>query len=185
MQMKGEPIVSDSPRLMSKLIQNQGCKYNDKKVRLFSKNKVARGAKTNFLSFVIRELLTFECAVLNRSPPRPLVVYKGPIDPQKWTQKVDTKWTQKWTLLTSKKKWLKCLGIAGAGVGLPVQGCGFCPNARLSKCGVVQMRDFRNVVLSKCRIVVLLASSVILSLAELPSVLTLTLTLASCKNRNY
>ena len=30
------------------------------------------------------------------------VVYKGPIDPQKWTQKVDTKWTQKWTLLTSK-----------------------------------------------------------------------------------
>ena len=30
------------------------------------------------------------------------VVYKGSIDPQKWTQKMDTKWTQKWTLLASK-----------------------------------------------------------------------------------
>ena len=64
-------------------------------------------------------------------------------------------------------------GVASAGVRV------------LSKCGVVQMQDFRNVVLSKCGIVVLLASSVILSLVELPSVLTLTLTLASCKNRNY
>ena len=67
-----------------------------------------------------------------------LVVYKGPIDPQKWTQKMDTKWTQKWTLLTSKKKWLKCLGIAGAGAGLPVRGCGFCPNAGLFKCRIFE-----------------------------------------------
>ena len=35
MQMKSEPIASDSPRLMLKLIEDQGCKYNNKIVRLF------------------------------------------------------------------------------------------------------------------------------------------------------
>ena len=29
MQMKSEPIASDSPWRMSKLIKDQGCKYND------------------------------------------------------------------------------------------------------------------------------------------------------------
>ena len=33
-----------------------------------SENRASRGAKTDFLSFVIRELLTFECVVSNRSP---------------------------------------------------------------------------------------------------------------------
>ena len=32
MQMKSEPIASDSPWLILKLIEDQGCKYNDKKV---------------------------------------------------------------------------------------------------------------------------------------------------------
>ena len=35
MQMKSEPLASDSPWLMSKLIEDQGCKYNDKKLGLF------------------------------------------------------------------------------------------------------------------------------------------------------
>ena len=34
----------------------------------FSENCASRGAKTNFLCFVIRELLTFECVASNRSP---------------------------------------------------------------------------------------------------------------------
>ena len=37
MQMKSEPIASDSPRFMLKLIEDQGCKYNDKKFGLFVK----------------------------------------------------------------------------------------------------------------------------------------------------
>ena len=36
-QMKSEPIASDSPPLMSKLIEVQGRKYNVKKVRPFVK----------------------------------------------------------------------------------------------------------------------------------------------------
>ena len=35
MQIKSEPIVSDSPWLILKLIEDQGRKYNDKKLRLF------------------------------------------------------------------------------------------------------------------------------------------------------
>ena len=36
-------------------------------------NWASRGAKTDFLSFVIGKLLTFECVVWNRSPPGPLL----------------------------------------------------------------------------------------------------------------
>ena len=35
MQIKSEPIASDSSWLMFKLIEDQGCKYNDKKVGTF------------------------------------------------------------------------------------------------------------------------------------------------------
>ena len=38
-----------------------------------SENCASRGAKMDFLSFVIRELLTFEFVVSNRSPPRPII----------------------------------------------------------------------------------------------------------------
>ena len=38
-----------------------------------SENCASRGAKTDFLSFVVRELLTFEFIVSNRSPPGPLI----------------------------------------------------------------------------------------------------------------
>ena len=35
MQIKNEPVASDSPRLKLKLIDDQSCKNNDKKFRLF------------------------------------------------------------------------------------------------------------------------------------------------------
>ena len=38
MQMKREPIAFDSPRFTLKLIEDQGCKYYDKKFGLLSKN---------------------------------------------------------------------------------------------------------------------------------------------------
>ena len=37
MQMKSGSIASNSPRFMLKLIEDQGCKYNDKKLGLFVK----------------------------------------------------------------------------------------------------------------------------------------------------
>ena len=73
MQMKSEPIASDSPRFILKLIEDQGCKYYDKQFRLFAKRLSFSWSKTNFLSFVIRELLTFECVVSNRSSHGPLI----------------------------------------------------------------------------------------------------------------
>ena len=56
MQMKSEPIASDSLWLMSKLIEDQGCKYNVKKFRLFVNKLSFSWSKTDVLSFVIREL---------------------------------------------------------------------------------------------------------------------------------
>ena len=73
MQMKSEPIASDSSRFTSKLIENQGCKYNVKKFGLFVKTLSFLSSKNGFLSHVIRELLTFEYVVLNRFPPGPLI----------------------------------------------------------------------------------------------------------------
>ena len=38
-----------------------------------SENCASRGAKTDFLSFAVQELLTFEFVVSNRSPSGPLI----------------------------------------------------------------------------------------------------------------
>ena len=44
-----------------------------KSLDFFSENLASREAKTDFLSFVVRELLTFEFVVSNRCPPGPLI----------------------------------------------------------------------------------------------------------------
>ena len=44
-----------------------------KSLDFLSENWASREAKTDFLSFVVRELLTFEYVVSNRSPPGPLI----------------------------------------------------------------------------------------------------------------
>ena len=51
MQMKSEPIASDSPRLTLKLIEDQGCKYNNKKFRLFVKKLSFSYSKNGFFIF--------------------------------------------------------------------------------------------------------------------------------------
>ena len=73
MQIKSEPIASDSPWLMFKLIDDQGCKHNDKKCGLFVRKLSFFRSKNGFLSFVVRELLTFEFVMSNRSPLGPLI----------------------------------------------------------------------------------------------------------------
>ena len=47
-QMKSEPIASDSPSLILKLIEDQGCKYNEKKFRLFDKKLSFSWSKNGF-----------------------------------------------------------------------------------------------------------------------------------------
>ena len=44
-----------------------------KSLDFLSENRASREAKTDFLSFVVWELLTFEFVVLNQSPPGPLI----------------------------------------------------------------------------------------------------------------
>ena len=44
-----------------------------KSLDFMSENLASREAKTDFLSFIVRELLTFEFVVSNRSPPGPLI----------------------------------------------------------------------------------------------------------------
>ena len=51
MQMKSEPIASDSPSLILQLIEDQGCKYNDKKFRLFDRKLSFSWSKNGFFIF--------------------------------------------------------------------------------------------------------------------------------------
>ena len=51
MQTKSEPIASDNPWLMFKLIEDQGCKYNDKKFRLFAIKLSFSWSKNGFCIF--------------------------------------------------------------------------------------------------------------------------------------
>ena len=53
MQKKSEQIASDSLRLMSKLIKDQGCKYNVKKFRLFVNKLSFSWSKKGFFIFCI------------------------------------------------------------------------------------------------------------------------------------
>ena len=50
-QIKSEPIASDSPRLMFKLIEDQGCKHNDKKFGLFVRKLSFSSSKNGFFIF--------------------------------------------------------------------------------------------------------------------------------------
>ena len=52
MQIKSDPIASNySPRLILKLIEDQGCKYNDKKFRLFVRKLSFSWSKNRFFTF--------------------------------------------------------------------------------------------------------------------------------------
>ena len=51
MQMKSEPMASDSPRFMLKLIEHQGFKYNDKRFELFVRKLSFSWSKSGFFIF--------------------------------------------------------------------------------------------------------------------------------------
>ena len=48
MQIKSEPIASDNPWLMFKLIEDQGCKHNEKKFGLFVRKLSFSKSKNGF-----------------------------------------------------------------------------------------------------------------------------------------
>ena len=51
MQMKSETIASDSPRFILKLIEDQGCKFYDKRFGLFVKKLSFSWSKKGFFIF--------------------------------------------------------------------------------------------------------------------------------------
>ena len=69
MQIKSEPIASDSPWLMFKLIEDQGCKYNDKKFRLFVRKLSFSWNKNWFFIFCNSEVIDVRMRCVESIPP--------------------------------------------------------------------------------------------------------------------
>ena len=66
MKMKRKSIAFDSSRLMLKLIENEGCKYNDEMLGLFVQKLSFLWSKNCFfLFFVIREFFEQSRAIQN------------------------------------------------------------------------------------------------------------------------
>ena len=66
--MKRKPITFNSSLVMLKLTQDQVCKCTIKKVKRFVRKLRFSWRKNYFLSFVVRELLTFKYVKSNRFP---------------------------------------------------------------------------------------------------------------------
>ena len=73
MQMKSEPIAFGSPRLLSKLIEVQGCKYNVKKFRLFVKKLSFTWSKNGFFIFFNSRVINVRMCCVELIPPGPLI----------------------------------------------------------------------------------------------------------------
>ena len=69
MQIKSEPIASDSPWLMFKLIEDQGCKHNDKKFRLFVRKLSFSWSKNGFFIFCNSEVINVWICCVESIPP--------------------------------------------------------------------------------------------------------------------
>ena len=65
---KRKPIAFNSPLFMLKLTQDQVCKCTIKKAKRFVRKLRFPWRKNYFLSFVVRELLTFEYVKSNQFP---------------------------------------------------------------------------------------------------------------------
>ena len=72
-QMKRKPIAFDNPLFMLKLTHDQVYKCTIKNVKRFVSKLRFSWRKNYFLSFVVRELLTFKYVESNRSSFGPLI----------------------------------------------------------------------------------------------------------------
>ena len=73
MQIKSEPIASDSPWLMFKLIEDQDWKYNDKKFGLFARKLSFSWSKHGFFSFCDSGVINVWICYVESIPPGPLI----------------------------------------------------------------------------------------------------------------
>ena len=69
MQKKSEPIASDSPRFMLKLIEDQGCKYYDKKFGLFVRKLSFSWSKNRFFIFCTSGVIYVWMCSVESFPP--------------------------------------------------------------------------------------------------------------------
>ena len=72
-QIKSEPIASDSPWLMLKLIEDQGCKHNDKKFGLFVRKLSFSRSKNGFFIFCSLGVINVWICCVESIPPGPLI----------------------------------------------------------------------------------------------------------------
>ena len=73
MQIKSEPIASYSPWLILKLIEDQGCKYNDKKSRLFVRKLSCLWSKNELFIFCNLGVINVWMCCVESIPPAPLI----------------------------------------------------------------------------------------------------------------
>ena len=73
MPMKSEPIASDSPWLMFRLIEDQGCKHNDKKFGLFVRKLSFSRSKNGFFIFCSSGVINVWICCVDSIPPGPLI----------------------------------------------------------------------------------------------------------------
>ena len=73
MQMKSESIAFDSPWFMLKLIEDQGCKYNDKKFRLYVRKLSFSWIKNGFFIFCNSRVINAWMRYVESIPPGPLI----------------------------------------------------------------------------------------------------------------
>ena len=69
MQIKSEPIASDSPWLMIKSIEDQGCKHNDKKFGLFVRKLSFSRSKNGFFIFCSSGVINVRICCVESIPP--------------------------------------------------------------------------------------------------------------------
>ena len=69
MQIKSEPIAFDSPRFTLKLIEDQGCKYYDKKFGLFVKKLSFSWSKSRFFIFCTSGVINVWMCCVESIPP--------------------------------------------------------------------------------------------------------------------
>ena len=89
-QIKSEPIASDSPWLMFKLIEDQGCKHNDKKFGIFVRKLSFSRSKNGFFIFCSLGVINVWICCVESIPPWAInqKILPGPNRVKKKTKKI-------------------------------------------------------------------------------------------------